>query len=891
MPRSKKKNPLPVVKRMNLQAELDRRLSSVVETAKKQKKSKRISVIPSAVEGSLDQKGISPRASLGRNDDSTESDRILVRSLSAASPAKGPKQVRIRYESHSASAHLVRIGGLARRHIAQERERVLEGVGDWLAPYEQPPSIETLAAHASDLVLDPVDPYLFAEQFTAHDADVAYGQRYGFWFRLREPFIRWEARPRTGSSIERLEERVASAARRLKDTEEEIIAEAETAWDVPVLVPRLVPWRVVAGLMSLLIVVSLPAGAVSLARSVSRSWSGVRTAGALAIADVKSALTAEDAAAADAWRAVSDDLQASDRALNEANALAVALSKAIPQTRHFYDSARGLVRAGDKAATAAAALSKGLARAMEEPARYPIDRLHLFKTYVDAAAPELDEAVVSVGRVRTDGLPDDLRAQVEEVRGLLETAQTSLRDIQAIQNLMLSVLGDAQARRYLLVFQNPSELRPTGGFMGSFADVIVDRGEMRSVTVPGGGPYDLRSQLKARVAPPEPMRLIASRWEFQDANWFPDFPAAAQKIRWFWSQSGQPTIDGVVAVNADMVVRLLEITGPIDMPEYGKTITAENFMLEAQKAVELEYDREENKPKKFIGDLMPLILGRLKHGGRDTWLAVMRVAVESLERKDIQIALFDPNEQEVVERFGWSGSFKPSPGDALAVVDTNIAGQKSDAVIDEHVLLDSQIAGDGSIVNTVTITRTHNGEKGELFRGVNNVTYLRVYVPEGSELISAEGLNPPPANLFKKVEPYDVPDADLAAIERRPRTGPNGVRVTDEFGRTAFGAWVQVEPGETQVTRFRYRLPMRASDIARRIAAEAGTTPADGAYMLLLTSQSGKAGRTIETRVHYPESWRMTWANLETSKLDLTDAWDRDRVVAGLFDHDATPNP
>jgi hypothetical protein len=417
--------------------------------------------------------------------------------------------------------------------------------------------------------------------------------------------------------------------------------------------------------------------------------------------------------------------------------------------------------------------------------------------------------------------------------------------------------------------------------MGSVAEITVDRGEIKRVRVPGGGPYDLRSELREHVAPPGPLQLIASRWEFQDANWFPDFAATADKIRWFWSRSGQPTVDGVVAVNSTLLEKLLAFTGPIDMPEYGKTLTAENVLFETQKAVELEYDKTENAPKKIIGDLFPLVLKQLREVPAERAPELLAVFADALRSKDVQIWLTRPEEQEQVARFGWLGRLPPASGDALAIVEANIAGQKTDTSIEESVLHEVEIAEDGSIIDTVTLTRTHKAAKGELFRGVNNVSYVRFYVPEGSQLLAAEGFHPPSAGLFKNIPPEEGQDPHLASLIQ-PQGQSQGLTVTREFGRTAFGGWLQLEPGVTSVTKLRYRLPMTAFDITRRLNPADGSASGRPAYLGLLTSQSGKAGRALEIRVTYPEQWRVAWPSPDTSAMSTV--WDRDRAFALLFD-------
>lgn len=879
---------------MNERAELERRLASVLEPQKPEQApqtEKEISlqvpaqeVAPISLQSSSEKKGMSL-------------DEALVKTITAKG-SKQSKKVAIRYGAHEASPHQIELVRLAHRIVWETRERVMDSVHHWRAPFFPPPTLDEFAA-PGELRVHKIDPRSFLSQFTPGDPDEAYAKCFGLLSRLREPFIRWEhdaqARAEQTSSskpvsaLHRVEGELVHAVESVKEIEEEIVHEAEADWGVPTLVPKLVPWRVVAGFLVLAVLVTAPAGAVHFGRSLSTSWAEVSSRGEAALQNAELAMSGSELAQADAWRSVSEEFKASDRALNEANSLAVALSKALPQTRSYYASARALLRSGDRAAQAAEALSQGMTRAFDEPARYPVDRLHVFAPYLEQAMNLLDEAVQVAGEVEVGNLPSAAKEKTGKLIETLISAQTSVREISLLQSLAIRILGDDHQRRYLFIFQNPAELRPTGGFMGSLADVIVDRGEMRKITVPGGGPYDLRSQLTERVLPPEPLGLIASRWEFQDANWFPDFYTSAEKIRWFWMESGQPTIDGVISINADVMVELLKVTGPIEMPEYGKTITADNFLLETQKAVELEYDRTENKPKKFIGDLMPRVLERLKQGKRDDMLKLAGLLSQSLERKDIQVALFDEDEQALIERFGWGGRFQPTEGDALAIIDTNIAGQKSDTSISEHVQVDTQIQPDGAIENTVTITRSHAAEKGELFHGANNVDYLRVYVPNGSELLNAEGFDPPASDLFKKPLATDKPDADLARIEQNVRSGPGGVVVSDELGRTSFGGWVQLEPGETRTTVFRYRLPVTAFDIAASLS-DGGSErdQARAVYTMLLTSQSGKAGRTFEQHVHYPESWTTVWNNTDAGA-ELSGTWDHDTVNALVFSTNDRP--
>lgn len=737
------------------------------------------------------------------------------------------------------------------------------------------------------VLLEPVD---VQEQFTASDADEAYQGSYGVVARLKGLAGRFVAVfDRTTREVEEVEREVVEHLEVVEEEVEEVAEEIKQVWRVPMLVPRLHTVRVMAGFFGLLAIVSIPAGAVSLSRSFGSSVRDVKTQSVAALAEVQTALQGSPSGQVEAWAQASERFGQARESLLRANTLALGLAQALPQTRSQYGSARALLTAGERTSQAAKLLTLGISRALEDKNQVrPDERIGIFLTYLDYASPLLEEALQALEKVEPEALPEGLQGQVADLRSMVGVGRSSFQDAKTLLAFLQTALGHESPRTYLFVFQNHAELRPTGGFMGSVAEVTFDRGEITNIHVPGGGPYDLRSQLRARVVPPRPLQLVGGRWEFQDANWFPDFPAAADKIRWFWSQSGQPTLDGVVAINDTLLEGLLRVTGPIEMPEYGKVLSADNVVVELQKSVELEYDKTENKPKKIIGDLMPTLLSRLKASSREDWLKLADLGLTALETKDVQVWMTRAEEEELVERYDWNGRIKPTLGDALAIVEANIAGQKTNTSIQERVDHEVEIAEDGTITDTVTLTRAHAGMKGELFKGANNVSYVRVYVPTGSRLLDASGFESPSSSLFETPLLEDSLDPDVMRLVTTESSPLPEVDVTQEFGRTAFGGWMQLRPGETRVSRFRYVLPFTAFDLAQRTGE--GTAPGDtsakrAAYMVLLTSQAGKANRDISTRVTVPASWKTRWTNQSTMEsVGLTAPWDRDRVFAGLFE-------
>ncbi|MBU2566769.1 DUF4012 domain-containing protein [Patescibacteria group bacterium] len=649
--------------------------------------------------------------------------------------------------------------------------------------------------------------------------------------------------------------------------------------------------RAALGFFALAIIMTLPAQAFVLYQSFSGQSHAIQEQGNQAVAALAQVADSGDLSiSVDRLENASDKFKEAEKLLDSSRLLAMGAAAVIPAK---YQTARALLEVGDKTTEAGYLLATGFAKVFDDPSRDLIERLEVLGTYARGTLPLLEDAESSMDKVDMANVPEDYKDKITDLKNQIITSQDVVREFAMLSDALVGFLGKDDLKTYLFVFQNNAELRPSGGFMGSVAEIRLDRGRIESIYVPPGGTYDLKGQLTERVQSPRPLQLINPLWQFQDANWYADFPQTAEQIRWFWSKSGQPTLDGVIAVNADFMNKVLAVTGPIEMPEYGKTITADNFFIETQKAVELEYDKEDNTPKKFIGDLFDALLAKLPEMDKSDWLALAASASEGLKTKDIQVAMFDKDDAAFVNRFGWNGRLKEAPGDSLAIIGANIAGQKTDIVVEESVKHETNIHADGTITDKLIINRKHNGIKGDLFTGVRNVQYLRVYVPKGSRLISASGFEPPSETLFKKPLDTDPKNLLLEQVELSARQGPGTVWQAIEGDRTVFGGWLQLDPGMSQEIILVYEIPLSVRDIMQNLdtSPEVADESARGAYMSLFTSQSGKS-RYLEHVTYIEQPWQMIWSR-DLDDTGLSDqkgqiytwsgVWNQDRVIASLL--------
>jgi hypothetical protein len=519
------------------------------------------------------------------------------------------------------------------------------------------------------------------------------------------------------------------------------------------------------------------------------------------------------------------------------------------------------------------------------------DRLSFLQENIETTLPKLQKIKLNLNKIREQAIPEDKIEMFIKMKDYFSVILADLEELNRFSTTMNEILGKDRTQRYLFVFQNNNEIRPTGGFMGSMALADIDRGEITNLEIPGGGIYQMQGQLLENKIAPYPMQLINARWELQDSNWFPDFPTSAEKIRWFYEKSGGPTVDGVIAINVSLVPNLLDLLGPIALPEYGKVLNSSNFVNELQWAVEYEYDREENKPKQIISDMAPILLDKIFSAKGEDLLSVIKTFKTSLDEKDIQMYFRNEGVQTKIASYNWTGELKQTSRDYLSIVDTNIGGYKTDAYIDQNYDLSSEIKDSGEIVNTLKITRTHNGNKTDTFANKSNIDFVRIYTPKGSQLISATGFSNITSTNFNKPEKHWTEDEDLLRVQGSIWVEPNSkTQVNNEFDKTVFANWIQTDVGETSEIIITYKLPFKINFDKDSSLFELFSKKENSSFhSLYLQKQSGKQNTTYQVNIKLPKNKTINWAYPEQLDIDgeyinLSTALKQDALVSFVLE-------
>jgi len=452
---------------------------------------------------------------------------------------------------------------------------------------------------------------------------------------------------------------------------------------------------------------------------------------------------------------------------------------------------------------------------------------------VNGLKANLDLALMNLDKIHRIGILWPAYQQLSDLRSQLQTADSLLTELIPLSQLLPGLAGYPQTANWLLILQNNSELRPTGGFIGNYGLLTTDNGEIVSLSSDDSYHVDMPAVGKWRMTPPAPLAkyLKVSEWYLRDANWSPDWLTAAQKIQEIYRGevgavgSSTPEFNGVIAVNPELVADLINLTGPVTIS--GQTYDASNFQDLLQYTVEVGY-KDQNisswDRKQVINDIMTEIKKRLFALPADRWPELLTILKRNLAAKNIQLYFKDPALADLAMGLGATGRVASPDGDYLMVVDANLAAFKTDSVVKKGI--DYSVKGvNGGLTATLKLTYEHTG--GFDWRTTTYRSYTRILAPLGSRLISLAGADE---------KTYDL-------------------SVTDDpiLNKTVFAFFFTVEPGANRTLTLNYRLP-------DNLAAQARA----GQYHLLIQKQSGR--KTGSLSVFLPGAKTPIQTDLNTDK-------------------------
>lgn len=446
------------------------------------------------------------------------------------------------------------------------------------------------------------------------------------------------------------------------------------------------------------------------------------------------------------------------------------------------------------------------------------DRIDFVIKTLPSILPKLDKISENMtlvqkefDKVNTSHYPENfadynVRDNLNQLKYLIDESAAMIRNGKPLIESAPYLLGIDDKRTYLVLFQNDKELRPTGGFLTAYSIMEVEGGKFNPTI--SDDIYNLDARYKPVIAAPDPIvdyikgpYILSKNLRLRDMNWSPDFYDSMKLFTQEAEKVGVDGIDGVIAVDTQFLVNILEVLGSVGVSGFG------NFSTEIvpqcncpQVIYELESFADVEGPivwdpntgeivyrppnsdnrKRIIGPLMNAVLSNAFGQPKEKLPDLVEAAFKSLTEKHVLFYLYDDKAQKAVEEFGIAGRLENPASDYLHINDSNLGGRKSNMYVTQEVDQTVEIAKDGTVTKTLVITYK-NPEKHDGWLNSVLPNWVRIYVPKGSELISFEGVS-------EKADPY----LDLE--------------------KSVFSGYFELRPQGVAKVTIKYKLPFKVKD-------------------------------------------------------------------------------
>jgi hypothetical protein len=361
-----------------------------------------------------------------------------------------------------------------------------------------------------------------------------------------------------------------------------------------------------------------------------------------------------------------------------------------------------------------------------------VDYMHSLK---DSMVEKVSELGQDIG-VLAEKVPGwnkqmtELKDQVRRAERLVATGERFFPYID-------SVMGRKSEKKYLLLFANNMELRPGGGFIGSFGTVTVKDYSIKELKI--YDVYDADGQLTAHIRPPPAIRdhLDQPHWFLRDSAFSPDFYENYQQAQFFLEKTlDMKDFDGVVLVTTTAIQNLLAAMDELYVPDFRETVTDKNFYIKAQLYAEKGFFPGSRQKKTFLSSVMNQLLIELPDASP---MDVAEAIKKSLDEKQIVVYFDDRELQKVLDTMYWSGrTIKPScttpnpncVADFLFPFDANLGVNKANFFVSKTIGMDVKIEGDGLVKHRVKMNY-RNESYEDIFPGGRYKNYLQILLPQG----------------------------------------------------------------------------------------------------------------------------------------------------------------
>lgn len=418
-----------------------------------------------------------------------------------------------------------------------------------------------------------------------------------------------------------------------------------------------------------------------------------------------------------------------------------SVARHLPVVRNQMRAVDTFARAGLSLSEAAQPLVDAADRLVNPPdeatpVSVAMDALRGTQASLQPAVAAISQASDDVTRLRGAFLLGPLARARDELATRLPRIKA--RAVSAGDGLtaLMAFAGEGGPKRYLFLSQNPEEVRPTGGFIGTYGVVTADHGQLRLER------YDAIESWTAShpdvAVPPQeagsPFRFHSPplRRTLSNVNNVPDWPEAAQLALNLWRAGGEAPVDGVVSFTPGFMRRVLTVVGSVEVASYGETVTAANINERLDFYTHQQAPPPGSNRKDFVAAVAEVVMQKLLDAPASQWEPLGQAMGQAFDAREALAWSTDPAVARVLSDRRWDGAFPSQAGDFFFNSEFAYVSKNGRGILrryDHHV----ELRSDGGARITTDITITNTGPL-DLSANASSLAYLTIYGPEGAVL-------------------------------------------------------------------------------------------------------------------------------------------------------------
>lgn len=445
---------------------------------------------------------------------------------------------------------------------------------------------------------------------------------------------------------------------------------------------------------------------------------------------------------------------------------------------------------------------------------------------LDEAAYRITLANEILKKIDINSFPKVTQNKIMEIKELSKTAETTAKTYKDITAFLPEILGVNERQRYLVLLQNESEIRSTGGWITSYGIIGIDGGQIRELFVDDiyNAEGTLRVQGK-RYTPPESMgkALGIDEWSFSLVNWSPDLAETRTASEQFVSDLDKGNdIDGIITIDITFFQKLLDKWGGIEVPGEDEIITGQNI-YEKVFQMHREFTPGSTQKTTFLANLANEIIKKFLSLEINQFVELGDVLISSLDEKHLQVSFKNNSAYNFFNDKNWAGSLDSKYNDSPISIDWNWGGNKANQYLNKNLALNISIKDEETIDFAYTLT-VENSSTENVYPQGDYINYQRIYIPAEAQVLKVVGFEKNKFSTYK------------------------------ESGFKVIGGWFNIPVKQVSTLEISYRLKKSDSGIQFPLTEQDGTTFFD----LNIFKQPGERKHALKIDISYPPSWVLT---------------------------------